>query len=96
MKILRPNPRPSQLETPEEGLSNPSAQQTLQVAIIRTKMACPLLYFFFFMATPAAYGSSQARGRIGAITVGLRHSHGHARSEPCLRPTPQLTAMPNP
>ena len=34
------------------------------------------------------YGGSQARGLIGAIAVGLRHSH--ARSEPRLQPTPQL------
>ena len=44
-----------------------------------------------FMATPAAYGSSQARGRIGSAAASLHHSH--SRSEPCLQPTPQLTAM---
>ena len=39
-----------------------------------------------------AYGSSQARGRIGAVAAGLRHSHSNARSEPSLQPTPQLMA----
>ena len=31
-----------------------------------------------FMATPAAYRGSQARGLIGAIATGLRHSHSNA------------------
>ena len=35
------------------------------------------LSFFlsFFRATPEAYGSSQARGQIGATAAGLHHSH---------------------
>ena len=37
-------------------------------------------YFFLFRATPAAYGASQARGRIGAAAAGLHHSHSRARS----------------
>ena len=41
-----------------------------------------------------AYGSSQARGQIGAAAAGLHHSH--ARSELHLGPMPQLTAMPDP
>ena len=49
------------------------------------------LSFIYF----AAYGSSQARGRIGATAAGLYHSHSNVGSEPCL-PTPQLTAMPDP
>ena len=47
-------------------------------------------------AAPAAYGGSQARGRIGAVATGLHQSHSNAGSEPCLQPTPQLTAMPDP
>ena len=43
--------------------------------------------FFFF----TAHGGSQARGLIGTTAAGLHHSHSNARSEPCLRPTPQLT-----
>ena len=38
---------------------------------------------------------SQARGRTGAVATGLYHIH-NSRSEPCLQPTPQLTAMPDP
>ena len=41
-----------------------------------------------------AYGDSQARGQIGAVAAGLRHSH--ARSEPRLPPTPQLVTTPDP
>ena len=52
--------------------------------------------FLFFRATPAVFGSFQARGQIGAIAAGPHHSYSHARSEPCLRPTPQLTAMSDP
>ena len=52
---------------------------------------CP---FVFSRAAPAAYGGSQARGPIGAVAAGLRHSN--ARSEPCLRPTPQFTATLDP
>ena len=39
---------------------------------------------FFFRAEPAAYGSFQARGRIGAAAAGLHHYHSNAGSEPCL------------
>ena len=47
-------------------------------------------------AVPAAYGGSQARGLTGAVAAGLRKSHSNVESEPHLRPTPQLTAMPDP
>ena len=36
--------------------------------------------FFLFSATPTAYGSSQARDRIGAAAVGLHHSHSNVGS----------------
>ena len=42
------------------------------------------IYVFLFRATPAAYGSSQARGQIGATAADLRHSHSNTRSEPHL------------
>ena len=53
-------------------------------------------FFFFFRAAPAAYGGSQARGRIGAAAVGLHHSHSNSGSEPRLGTTPKLTATPDP
>ena len=49
-------------------------------------------FFFLFRPIPAAYGSSQARGQIGAASAGLHHSHSNARSEPGLQPIPQLMA----
>ena len=58
--------------------------------------------FIFSGATPTAYGSSQARGLIGAeavavaVATSLRQSHSNRGSELCLRPTPQLMAMPDP
>ena len=52
--------------------------------------------FCLFIATPAAYVSSQTRGRIRAVAAGLHHSHSNAGSEPSLQPTPQLTAMLDP
>ena len=56
-----------------------------------------LFYFFAFSrAVPAAYGGSQARGRIGAVAAGLHHSHSNMVSKPCLQPTAQLTATPDP
>ena len=35
---------------------------------------------FLFMATPAAYGSFQARDQIGAAAAGLHHSLNNTRS----------------
>ena len=37
-----------------------------------------------FKAAHAAYGGSQARGRVGAAAASLHHSHSHAGSRPCL------------
>ena len=50
----------------------------------------------FFRAAPAAYGSSEARGRIRAAAAGLHHSQGNTGSDSHLQPTPQLTATPDP
>ena len=60
-----------------------------------------LFYFFFVFLPflgplPAAYGGSQARGRIGAIAAGLCQSHSNTGSEPPLQPTPKLMATPDP
>ena len=54
-----------------------------------------ILFYFICRSVPAAYGSSQARGRIGAVVSGHSHSHSNARSEPRLWPTPELTATPD-
>ena len=57
---------------------------------------CCYCLFAFSRAAPTAYGGSQARGRIRAVAVGLCQSHSNAGSEPCLQPTPRLTAVPDP
>ena len=51
---------------------------------------CCCFLFFLFRAKPTAYGSSQARGQIGAAAAGLHHSHSNAGSEPPLQTIPQL------
>ena len=59
-------------------------------------------FFFFFLVlcffrpAPVAYGGSQARGQIRDVAASYSHSHSHEGSEPCLRPTPQIAAMPDP
>ena len=66
-----------------------------------------LLLFIFFLfsfglfafspyAFASAYGSFQARGLIGAEATGLRQSHSNMGSEPCLQPTSQFMATPDP
>ena len=54
------------------------------------------LFIYLFRAAPVAYGGSQARGQIRSLAAGLRHSHSNSVSGPRLRPTPQLTATPDP
>ena len=59
-------------------------------------------FFFFFVflpffwATLAAYGGSQARGRIGTVAASLHQSHSNSGSEPHLQTIPQLTATSDP
>ena len=68
---------------------NPTSLETA----VNNTLACILLlflcihflwaFFFFFLlfkATPAAYGSSQATGLMGAIAAGLCHSHSNVGS----------------
>ena len=52
--------------------------------------------FFILRAAPVAHGNSQPRGQIRATAAGLCHSHSNTGSEPPLRPTSQLMAMPDP
>ena len=57
-----------------------------------------MMYFVCvcFRAAPVAHGSCQARGQIGSAAASLPHSHSKVGSEPPLRPTPRLTATPDP
>ena len=67
--------------------------QDQQVDLIQALFIFFVFVFLLFLwATPAAYGGSQARGRIRAVATGLRQSHNNTGSEPRLQPTPQLTA----
>ena len=52
-----------------------------------------IITIFFLGLQPVTYGSSQARGRIGAVAAGPKHSHSNARSKLHFRLIPQLTAM---
>ena len=49
-----------------------------------------------FTAEPVAYGSSQAKGQIGAVAASLYHSHSNVGSEMGLQPTPQLMETADP
>ena len=71
----------------------------MELVLLETSELCNLVFclfvlflFLFFRAAPAACGGSPARGPMGDVATGLCN----AGSELCLRPTPQLTAMPDP
>ena len=72
----------------------------LQLVSLTQQHTFIYLFIFSFLSflgpLPVAYGGSQARGPIGAAATGLGPSHIHSGSEPCLRPRPQLRAMPDP
>ena len=48
------------------------------------------------MATPVAYGSSQAKSQIGAALAGLHHSHSNTGSKPHVWPMPKPAATSDP
>ena len=54
---------------------------------------CSLLYF---EGRTCGIWRFPGQGPIAALAAGLHHSHSNAGSEPRLRPTPQLTATPDP
>jgi len=62
---------------------------------LRLDFFSPFCLFAISWAAPLVYGGSQARGQIGAVAAGLRQSHSNLGSEPCLRPTPQLSTTPD-
>ena len=59
-------------------------------------VGCFFFFFCPFRAILVAYGGSQARGLKRAAGASLHQSHSNARSDPHLRPIPQLMAMPDP
>ena len=62
-----------------------TSPESNQLSVLKPKVKSCLFFFFCFCfvflaiswAAPAAYGGSQARGRIGAVTIGLRQSHSN-------------------
>ena len=50
----------------------------------------------YFCLFRAAYGGSQAKGRIRATAASLHHSHSNTRCKPVLWPMPQFMAMLDP
>ena len=55
---------------------SPSLLNYMDTQNIKLKSKEPLFFFFsLFRATPVAYGSSQARGPIGAMAASQHHSH---------------------
>ena len=70
----------------------PPAGKFLVLQKYKLQREITVLYFYFFIClsrvAPAAYGGSQARGRIGAVVTSLYHRHSNTRSELHLRPTP--------
>ena len=85
--MAQPTPWPDMLEPISGGFL---------IFVLGFCCCCLFFLFLLFRASPTACGSAQARGRIKATAASLHHSHSHARSKPRLRPTPQLTAMPDP
>ena len=63
--------------------------------LVSSALQSVILFFFLFMATPAAYGSSQVRVRTGAAAAGLYHSHNNIGSELHLQHTLELMAVPD-
>ena len=78
----------------------PSSQNFTSKSLVFCFFFRAIPFFSFspplFRATPAACGSSQARGRIGAVAAGLCYSRSNVGSKPHLQPTPQLVAMLDP
>ena len=74
-----------------------SEKQNIYQNLSLSVFVCLFVFGFCpFRATPAACGGSQARGLIAVVAAGLCHSHSNAKSEPHLRPIPQLTATLDP
>ena len=55
-----------------------------------------LFYFVFLVLHPFHMDVPRLGVKYGARAACLCHSHGNMGSKPCLRPTPQLTAMLDP
>ena len=61
-----------------EGTQRDYYYQEKKISISR--LSYTYYYFLLFRDAPVAYGSSQARGRIGAVSVTYTTARGNARS----------------
>ena len=87
------------LQTAPNGRNEKSRDAAQSVLLQVENFMMPIGFFCFCFCfcllsfkgcTRAAYGGSQARGRIGAVGAGLHHSHSDTRSKLHLQPIPQL------
>ena len=62
----------------------------------RTPRNLFFFFFCFFLCRSPPHNPSPPRGQIGMVDASRYHSHRNARSKPCLQPTPQLMAVPDP
>ena len=81
------------------------AEQELELRHSCSRVYSVFLFLFFlgvvvvvllFRAAPVAYGSSEARGPVGATAVGLSHNQSNSGSKQHLQPTPQLKVTLHP
>ena len=66
--------------TPPQSCAHLSRSVVLEAWALGQQLQHYLGSFFFFLifrATPAAYGRSQARGRISVVAAGHSHSHSN-------------------
>ena len=81
--------KPNLAHTVSETWFYSSAFQSISRSLTNPSWLYLFIYLFsLFRATPAAYGSSQARSRIGAAATSLHQSHSNTRSRPRLQSIP--------
>ena len=66
--------------TPFYSVPHPKSSYLLCIIWVSALLSGLYALFFFFRASPMAYGTSQTRGPIGAAAAGLRHSHSNSGS----------------
>ena len=72
------------LSTAAESDAIPGVQN---IASLGSFLMVSFVCFCLFRAASAAYGSSQARGGMGTVAAGLRHSHSNAKQHDPSRST---------
>ena len=86
-----------ELGSARHGLESREKSMNLECPVDSENILSEFLGFFFlFKATPGSYGSSQARGKIRAVTACLHRSHSNTGSELYLQPMLQFVATLDP